>query len=97
MSPEAAAHKSFLITIRMFAGKRAAHHRTSIGASHVRELCSRAGVAYLTHKVGHFLEQVAQWCGGNGWPPINALVVNYESRMLGGGISRNSCSCASML
>ena len=49
------------------------------------ELCSRARVPYLTHKVGHFLQQVAHWCEENGWPPINALAVNQETRMPGGG------------
>ncbi len=48
-------------------------------------LCERAGVPYLTHTVGHFLREVAEWCHANGWPPINALAVNRETRMPGEG------------
>ena len=48
-------------------------------------LCERAGLPYLTHSVGHFLREVAEWCTANGWPPINALAVNRESKMPGEG------------
>lgn len=49
------------------------------------ELCQRAALPYLTRTVGYFLQQVAQWCHDNGWPPINSLAVNHESRMPGEG------------
>ncbi len=48
-------------------------------------LCNRAGVPFLTHGVGHFLGQIAEWCAVNEWPPLNALAVNGESWMPGGG------------
>ncbi len=48
-------------------------------------LCERAGLQYLTHSIGHFLREVAEWCHANGWPPINALAVSKESRMPGEG------------
>ena len=40
---------------------------------------------YLTHGVGHFLGQVAEWCQGNGLPPLNSLAVNAETKMPGDG------------
>lgn len=48
-------------------------------------LCERAGVPHLTHSVGPFLWEVAEWCEENGWPPLNALAVNRETRMPGEG------------
>lgn len=48
-------------------------------------LCNRAGVPHLTRSVGQFLREVADWCSKNGWPPINALAVNRETRMPGEG------------
>lgn len=48
-------------------------------------LCERAGMPHLTRSVGQFLREVAQWCEANGWPPINALAVNRDSRMPGDG------------
>ena len=48
-------------------------------------LCERAGVPFLTHSVGLFLGQIAEWCAQNGWPPLNALAVNSERGMPGDG------------
>ena len=48
-------------------------------------LCDRAGVPFLTHSVGWFLEEIAKWCAGNSWPLLNALAVNSETRMPGDG------------
>ncbi|MEE8449562.1 MAG: hypothetical protein V3S39_08005, partial [Thermodesulfobacteriota bacterium] len=48
-------------------------------------LCDRAGVPYLTRGVGKFLQEVAEWCHNNGWPPINSLAVNQDTRMPGEG------------
>ena len=39
----------------------------------------------LTHAAGSFLGEIAEWCQAHGWPPINALVVNADSRMPGEG------------
>jgi len=48
-------------------------------------LCERAGVPFLTHSVGLFLGQIAEWCAQNGWPALNALAVNKEKRRPGDG------------
>lgn len=48
-------------------------------------LCELAGVAFLTHCVGRYLGEIAEWCDLNGWPPWNALAVNNETRMPGDG------------
>lgn len=47
-------------------------------------LCERAGVPHLTYSVGLYLQQIAEWCDENGWPPINSLAVNTTG-MPGGG------------
>jgi hypothetical protein len=49
------------------------------------DLCSRAGVPHLTRIVGGFLAEIAEWCAANGWPPINSLAVNGETRIPGEG------------
>lgn len=48
-------------------------------------LCERAGVPFLTHGVGTFLGDVADWCAENGWPPLNSLAVNGDRRIPGEG------------
>lgn len=48
-------------------------------------LCQQANVPFLTHSVGQFLNEVAEWCDNNGWPPLNALAVNGDSRTPGEG------------
>ncbi|MCE9638111.1 MAG: hypothetical protein K8T90_20610 [Planctomycetes bacterium] len=47
------------------------------------DLCERAGCPEVTRGVGQFLGEVAAWCGENGYPPLNALAVNQDSRMPG--------------
>ena len=47
------------------------------------DLCRQAGVPGLEHGVGRFLQEVAEWCAARGYPPINALAVNRETRMPG--------------
>lgn len=47
------------------------------------ELCQRAGVPDMTHGVGRYLQEIAEWCHANVWPPLNSLAVNQESRMPG--------------
>ena len=51
-------------------------------------LCDRAGLSYVTHHVGPFLREIAQWCYDNGWPPINSLAVNYATHMPGEGYKK---------
>jgi hypothetical protein len=48
-------------------------------------LCERAGLPFLTHGVGRFLGEIAEWCEENGWPPLNALAVNRATGMPGEG------------
>src|SRR3954469_21919580 len=47
------------------------------------ELCHRAGVPAVVRKVGHFLQEVAEWCDRGAYPPLNSLAVNQDSRMPG--------------
>lgn len=49
------------------------------------ELCERAGVPHLTRDVGTYLGEVADWCAARGWPAINSLAVQADSRMPGVG------------
>jgi hypothetical protein len=48
-------------------------------------LCERAGVPFLTHGVGRFLGEIAEWCEENDWPPLNSLAVNRATGMPGEG------------
>jgi hypothetical protein len=48
-------------------------------------VCERAKMPDLTRIVGRFMEEIAQWCGENGWPPLNSLAVNAENWMPGVG------------
>jgi hypothetical protein len=49
------------------------------------ELCQRAGYPQVTESVGAHLQQIADWCRENGWPPLNALAVNASTGMPGDG------------
>jgi hypothetical protein len=40
------------------------------------DLCSAAKVGHLTRIVGGFLQEIAEWCAQNGYPPLNSLAVN---------------------
>ena len=81
---------------RALCGELLRHHRTTIAAhppgKHVvpgpytityGDLCARAGVPHLTRIVGKFLLEIAEWCAGSGFPPLNALAVNRETRIPG--------------
>lgn len=46
-------------------------------------LCSQAGVPELTRRVGDYLLEIARYCHSRGWPPINSLAVNVDTRMPG--------------
>ena len=48
-------------------------------------LCRQAGVPFLTQAAGGPLHDIAVYCDGHGWPPINALAVNAQSRYPGPG------------
>ncbi len=47
------------------------------------ELCRNAGVEHILRPVGSFLQEVAVWCAESGYPPLNSLAVNGESRRPG--------------
>jgi len=49
------------------------------------DLCERAGLPHLKPTVGKYLREIAEWCHDNGWPPLNALAVNHETRRPGRG------------
>ncbi|MGH7826399.1 MAG: hypothetical protein ACREQ7_14645 [Candidatus Binatia bacterium] len=49
------------------------------------DLCERAGVPQIKHRVGKFLREIADWCDENGWPPLNSLAVNHNTRKPGHG------------
>ncbi|MHC5537656.1 hypothetical protein ACYOEI_05430 [Singulisphaera rosea] len=42
------------------------------------ELCTRARVPHLARYPGKFLQEIAEYCATNGWPPINSLAINAE-------------------
>jgi hypothetical protein len=52
------------------------------------DLCERAGLPHLKPTAGKFLREIAQRCHENGWPPLNSLVVNQETRKPGHGYDR---------
>jgi hypothetical protein len=57
------------------------------------ELCERAGLPQIKPIIGKFLREIAQWCDENGWPPLNSLAVNHETRKPGHGYdSAPGCS-----
>jgi hypothetical protein len=51
------------------------------------KLCELAGLPFLARSSGGYLYEIAVWCENEGWPPINALVVN-ESGLPGDGYDR---------
>ena len=46
-------------------------------------LCDRAGYPQVTQSVGRYLQEVAEYCNQRGWPPLNSLAVNQETRIPG--------------
>ena len=57
------------------------------------DLCGQAGKPHLKPTVGKFLREIAAWCHENGWPPLNSLAVNHETRRPGHGYdSAPGCS-----
>jgi hypothetical protein len=57
------------------------------------ELCKRAGLADVTSTVGQYLREIAQWCHDHGWPPLNSLAVNHQTRKPGLGYD-NAPGCS---
>jgi hypothetical protein len=49
------------------------------------DLCEQAGLSHLKQNVGRWLREIAEWCHDNGWPPLNALAVNHDTRKPGRG------------
>ncbi|HXG50277.1 MAG TPA: hypothetical protein VNN77_02585 [candidate division Zixibacteria bacterium] len=59
------------------------------------ELCERARLPGAKPAVGKLLREIAVWCHENGWPPLNALAVNHDTRRPGHGYDRApGCSLA---
>jgi hypothetical protein len=46
-------------------------------------LCSLAGVPHLTRYPGRWLQEIAEWCAANGWPPLNSLAINAQAHRPG--------------
>jgi hypothetical protein len=46
-------------------------------------LVERASVPISPRSVGPFLADIAAFCAEQGWPPLNALAVNQDTRMPG--------------
>jgi len=47
------------------------------------DLCQDAGYPQVTQSVGRYLQEVAVYCQQQGWPPLNSLAVNQDSRIPG--------------
>jgi hypothetical protein len=47
------------------------------------DLCRNAHVEHILRPVGSFLQEVAQWCADHGYPPLNSLAVNADTRIPG--------------
>jgi hypothetical protein len=89
MSPEAIALARVLVDHhRQVRGRGWSPNRLDLCVIPYGTLCDKAGLSYLTRSVGRFLQEVAGWCSANGWPPINSLAVNEETRMPGEGYDR---------
>jgi hypothetical protein len=57
------------------------------------DLCAQAALSYLKPNIGKSLREIAQWCHDNGWPPLNSLAVNHDTRRPGHGYgSAPGCS-----
>ena len=60
-------------------------------------VCERAHMQDLTHIVGRFMGEIAEWCADNTWPPLNSLAVNAESWIPGGGYDGAGGICEQQL
>lgn len=48
------------------------------------DLCDHAGYPEVTQGVGRYLQEIAELCHQQGWPPLNSLAVNKDNRVPGG-------------
>lgn len=48
-------------------------------------LCSLAGVPHVLPVINQFLCEVAEWSSASGYPALNALAVNADTRIPGDG------------
>jgi len=87
MTPEAGALAQALLSHRRKICRSQGSEPTAIDGCVIAygDLCERAGLPHLKPTVGKYLREVAQWCDDNGWPPLNALAVNHETRRPGRG------------
>lgn len=46
-------------------------------------LCRDAGYPGIQQGIGRYLQEVAEWCSTNEYPPLNSLAVNQDSRQPG--------------
>jgi hypothetical protein len=51
-------------------------------------LCEAAGEPRIKQIVGEFLDELAEWCESEGFPPINALAVSAKTRRPSGGYNK---------
>jgi hypothetical protein len=49
------------------------------------DLCNAAGVPHVLMVVGKFLQEIAEWCEAEGFPPLNSLAVNSRTGIPGDG------------
>jgi hypothetical protein len=63
-------------------GKKVIVSRYTISYS---DLCAKAGVPHVTRIVGSFLQEIAEWCANQPYPPLNSLAVNASTGQPGDG------------
>ena len=87
MSPEAIALANVLLDHhnRVCRGSKGTSVTVDSSVVTYGALCEMAGVKFLARSTGPFLQEVAEWCHTNGWPPINSLVINQQLRRPGDG------------
>ena len=87
MKPEAGALAQALLNHQRTVCRSPGREPTAIDGCVITygDLCDRAGLPHLKPTVGKYLREVAHWCHDKGWPPLNALAVNHETRRPGHG------------
>ena len=78
-------HDEYCRAFQGTSAERITDHMVEQSVIFYGNLCERAGLPFLTHGVGRFLGEIAEWCEENGWPPLNALAVNRATGMPGEG------------
>lgn len=95
MTPEARALAGALLDHHKQVCRSSSSQSSDVDSSVVTygDLCDRSGLPHVKPLVGKFLREIAQWCHENGWPPLNSLAVNHETRKPGHGYhSAPGCS-----